>query len=282
MLNPTSRKNGTGGSGCQGHGGVRRPALAVFALLACTAASLQAQGGEVAAQGKAPSLDETRLTMGKWIETQQIIAKERKEWQQGKEILQGRLELVKKEVGTLTEKIQAASASVAESNKKKSELQAENEQLKAVQAELTKVVSGLEVELRKLWKQIPEPIQQKLQPLWQRVPEDPAKSRAHLGERFQNLLGILNEINKANNEMTVAYEVRNLANGKPAEVRAVYIGLTNGYYVSASGEAGVGHPTADGWSWQPANALASSVLMALEILQGKQSPAFVPLPVKIQ
>ena len=123
MFHPTSKKNGTGNCGCLGLGGVRRPALAAFALLACTAASLQAQNGEVAAQGKAPSLDETRLTMGKWIETQQIIAKERKEWQQGKEILQGRLELVKKELGTLTEKIQAASASVAESNKKKSELQ---------------------------------------------------------------------------------------------------------------------------------------------------------------
>ena len=50
------------------------------------------------------SLEETRLTMGKWIETQQIISKERNEWQQGKEILQGRLELVKKETAGLEEK----------------------------------------------------------------------------------------------------------------------------------------------------------------------------------
>ena len=37
----------------------------------------------------APTLDETRLTLSKWIETQQIISKERNDWQQGKEILQG-------------------------------------------------------------------------------------------------------------------------------------------------------------------------------------------------
>jgi hypothetical protein len=50
--------------------------------------------------------------MGKWIETQQILSKERNEWQQGKEILLGRLELVKKEVASLEEKIaEAQSAS---------------------------------------------------------------------------------------------------------------------------------------------------------------------------
>src|SRR5262245_45764332 len=78
----------------------------------------------------AQSLDETRLTMDKWIETQQIISKERKEWQQGKEILQGRVELVKNEVASLTEKIAQAQTAVAEANKKREELDAENERLK--------------------------------------------------------------------------------------------------------------------------------------------------------
>ena len=54
--------------------------------------------------------------MGKWIETQQIISKERKDWQQGKEILLGRLELVKQEVATLEEKIKQAETSVAEAD----------------------------------------------------------------------------------------------------------------------------------------------------------------------
>ena len=53
----------------------------------------------------ARTLEETRLVMGKWIETQQIISKERNEWQQGKEVLLGRLEVVHKEIATLEEKI---------------------------------------------------------------------------------------------------------------------------------------------------------------------------------
>jgi len=229
-----------------------------------------------------PSLEEARLTMGKWIETQQIISKERKEWQQGKEILLGRLELVKKEMATLEEKIKTAQSSVAEANKTRDELLAENDQLKAVGAQLIQAVTGMEEEIRQLFKTLPEPIQTKLQPLYQRIPEDAAQTHVSAAERFQNVLGILNELNNANNDITVSYEVRNLSDGKPFEVKAIYVGLAQAYYVSASGEAGIGHPTADGWKWESSKAVANDVLMALEILQGKQSPAFVLLPVKLQ
>jgi hypothetical protein len=96
------------------------------------------------------------------------------------------------------------------------------------------------------------------------------------------VLGILNEVNKANSEIAVNYEVHELADGKPSEVQAIYVGLAQAYYVNARGDAGIGNPSADGWKWEPTKAIAGEVLMALEILQGKQSPAFVPLPVKLQ
>jgi chromosome segregation ATPase len=81
-------------------------------------------------------LDETRLTLSKWIETQQIISKERNDWQQGKEILQGRIELVGKEVGILKDRIKQSEAAVEESNKKRDELIAENDALKVSGAQL--------------------------------------------------------------------------------------------------------------------------------------------------
>lgn len=229
-----------------------------------------------------PTLEETRLTMDKWLETQQIISKERKDWQQGKEILLGRLELAKKEVATLEEKTRQAESSVAEADKKRNELLTENDQLKAANAQLTWAVTGMEGEIRQMFKQLPEPIQTKLQPLYQRIPEDPAKTRVAAAERFQNILGILNELNKTNNEITVSYEVHNLSDGRPSEVKAMYVGLAQAYYVSTRGEAGIGCPTAEGWKWEPSKAVARDVLTALEILEGKQSPAFVPLPVTLK
>ena len=248
-------------------------------LLSSGVLSAGMSAGDVDKISAPPTLEETRLKMDKWLETQQIISKERKDWQQGKEILLGRLEVVKKEIATLEEKTTQAEASVAEANKKRSEMLAENDQLKVAGAQLTGAVAEMEGEIRKMFKQLPEPIQTKLQPLYQRIPENPSKTRVAAAERFQNILGILNELNKTNNEITVSYEVHNLADGRPSEVKAIYVGLAQAYYVSARGEAGIGRPTADGWKWEPSKAVARDVLTALEILEGKQSPAFVPLPV---
>ena len=251
-------------------------------------ASLSGDNREAGAQDKvakavpAPTLEETRLTMGKWIETQQIISKERNEWQQGKEILVGRLDLVQKEFGGLDEKIKQAEASIAESGAKRSSLAAEKERLEAVGVQLTEAVTSLEREVRRLFKQMPEPLQARLQPLYVRVPEDPAVTHASVAERFQNVLGILNELNKSNTEISVSYEVHNLSDGKPAEVRALYVGLAQAYFVSSGGDAGIGRPSEDGWKWEAAKPLAGEILTALEIIQGKHSPAFLPLPVTIQ
>jgi FtsZ-binding cell division protein ZapB len=228
------------------------------------------------------SIEQMRVTMDEWIKMQQTIAKERKDWQQGKEILVGRIDLIKKEIASLEEKIKEAESGVAEANKKREALVAENNQLKATAAQLTQTITGMEGEVRRLFKMLPEPIQTKLQPLYQRIPEDPAKTRAAAAERFQNVLGILNEAGKANNEISVNYEVHTLSGGKAAEVQAIYVGLGQAFYVSAGGEAGTGHPTPDGWKWEPSNGIARDLLTVLEIIQGKQTATFVPLPVKIQ
>lgn len=228
------------------------------------------------------SLDQARLTLGKWIETQQIISKERNDWAQGKEILQGRIELVGKEVSVLKERITQSEAAVAESDKKKQELTAQNDALKATAAQLNDAVAGMEGQIRKLARQMPEPIATKLQPLLQRMPAEGAPSRVSTAERFQNVLGILNELNRANSEITVAYEIRTLADGTSSEVQVIYVGLAQAYYISPRGEAGIGRPSEDGWRWAPAPEAAASILLALEIIQGKHSPSFVPVPIDIR
>ena len=258
-------------------------ALVALAFLALPAAAQDtAPAAPAPAAAPAPTLAETRLAMGKWIETQQIISRERNDWQQGREILEARVELVQKEVAALQEGIEKAQSGVEEATAKRDELRAENEQLKTAAAQLTESVVGMEARIRELFKSLPEPLRTRLQPLYQRIPADPADKRISAAERYQNVLGILNELNKANNDIAVSYEVRTLASGTPSEVKVIYVGLAQAYYVSAGGEAGIGRPTPDGWNWEPTPAIAGEVLQAREILQGKQSPAFVPLPVQLQ
>ena len=250
-----------------------------------TAAKPKAAPAATPAAPPAPpaTLDETRLTLNKWIETQQIISKERNDWQQGKEILQGRIELVGKEVGVLKDRITQSELAVVESNKKRDELVAESDQLKAVTAQLSDAVATMEGQVRQLAKLMPEPVNAKLLPLMQRMPADPTNTRVSTAERFQNVLGILNELNKANSEISVSYEIRTLADGSSSEVQVFYVGLAQAYYISPRGLAGIGRPTEDGWKWESASAATSSqITQALEIIQGKQTPSFVPLPITIK
>lgn len=220
--------------------------------------------------------------MDKWIETQQIISKETKEWRQGKEILTDRLDAIRQEAAALEEKIKQAQANIADVEKKRSELVAARDQVQGVRAHVAEVVTGLEGDVKRLYRVAPETLQTRMAQLHQRIPEDAATTKVQLAERIQNVLGILGALNTASNEINVFYEVRALEGGRPSEVQVIYVGLAQAYYLSAGGEAGIGRPSVDGWQWEPSRAIAGDVHHVLEILQNKQSPAFVALPVRIQ
>jgi hypothetical protein len=258
-------------------------ALPVMALLGGTSVAQDEKArAPVAAAPQGATLEDTRLQLDKWIETQQILAKERKEWQQQKELLRNRIELLKKEISGLEEKIVQAEGEATAAGKKVADLQAEDGKVKAVGDRLEGDVAGLEGEVRRLLTSLPESLRGKMQLLVQRMPTKETTTRVSTPERFQNVLTILGEVNKANGEITVDNEVRTLPDGRRAEVQALYVGLGQAFYVNSGGLAGVGRPTAEGWQWEARPAIARQVLAAVEILQGKQTPAFVPLPVRIQ
>ena len=253
-----------------------RAILGVFLLSAASPSPWQSSDGDQR------SLGETRLSLEKWLETEQILSRERKDWQQEHEILLGRLELMRREVGLLEESLAQARERKLETERKKGELTARNQELSGVGERLGAVVTGTEGEVERLLVSMPDPIRLRLEPLSARIVDDPVQKRISVAERYQNVLGILNELNKANNELNVVYEVHTLEDGRPSEVQVIYVGLAQAYFVSASGAAGIGRPSATGWQWQSSRTAAGDILTALEILQGKHSPAFVPLPVQIQ
>jgi hypothetical protein len=240
------------------------------------------EAGPAVHPAPATSLEGARGALEKWVQTQQIISREKKEWQQGRELLTSRIQLVKDEIAQLREKVGESHSNEQEFQKSRSEVSAERDAVKAISAELAEEVGALEGHVRTLYKQVPESLREKLQPLYDRMPLDPAASRVTVAERFQNVLGILNEMNRLNSEITVASEIRSLSGGKPSEVKTLYLGLGQAWYLSARGEAGVGRPAPEGWSWEPAPEIAAEVGRALEILQNKSSPKFIQLPVTIR
>jgi hypothetical protein len=259
----------------------RSGTITLSALLVLAAALASGRAAEVPANEQ--SLESTRAILAEWVETQQVISREKEDWQVGKELLEQRIDLIQGEIGALEEKIGLKRQSITEADEKRRALVDENDALKAATASLTAEIALVETKTRNLLERLPDPIRERVTPLARRLPTDPNNSDQSLGERFQNVIGILNEVNKFNREITMASEVRTLPDGSTTEVKALYIGVSLGYYVTPDGNAaGVGQPTPEGWSWQPANELAGDIARAIAILNNEDVPAYVPLPVSFQ
>lgn len=228
------------------------------------------------------SVDGVRAALGKWVETRKVISQEQRDWTLGKEMLNERIDLVQQEIDSLKEKISDAEKSIGEADKKRGELVEQNKELKKASSALNETVLTLEQNTRNFLKRLPDPIRERVKPLSQRIPEEVEETRLSLAERFQNIIGILNEVNKFSREITLTSEVRSLPDGTSAEVTAMYVGIGQAYYASADGKiAGIGTSSADGWVWSDDNRIAADISQAIAILKNEQVAAFVQLPVEI-
>mgnify|MGYP006282916763 CR=1 FL=1 len=236
-----------------------------------------------AAESNAAKIENTRTALERWVETQRIISKEKRDLELAKEILNERIELMEREIESLRAKIDEAKKNIAETNKKRGELLAENDELKEASEALGDVLVSLEERTNQLLRRLPDPIRERLKPLSQRLPQKKGETKLSISERFQNVVGILNEVDKFNGEITVASEIRTLPDGASAEVTALYLGVGEGYYVGANEKiAGVGSATNEGWVWKPASEYAARIAQVIAILKNEQAASFVQLPIEIQ
>lgn len=229
------------------------------------------------------SIQETKEALERWVETRKVISREQRDWALGREILNDRIEIVKREIESVRAKVAEAESNITEVDRNRDELVAENERLKATTAELESMATALETRTFELLARLPDPIRERVRPLSQQIPTGKDGEKVpDVSNRFMNVVGILNEINKFNRDITLTSEVRSLADGTSAEVTALYVGVGQGYYVSGDGKAaGVGFPTKDGWTWRSANEHAAAIASAIAILKNEKVAEFVPLPLSV-
>ena len=81
-------------------------------------------------------------------------------------------------------------------------------------ADATAAIDGsiqqLEVQIKRVVKILPTPLVEKIKPLIRRLPEDSAHTKLSLGERVQNIVGILSQADKFNATITQTSESREL------------------------------------------------------------------------
>lgn len=229
------------------------------------------------------SLVSARAALDKWVELQQVISKEKRDWQAAQDVLGQRIALLEGEIAAMEGKVAEARSGIEEVDATRRELVARDASFRRSQSALLDVVGRLEVKIGTLVAMTPDALRSRIEPLARRIPANPATTELTLGERFQNVIGILNEVNKFNQDVSVATEVRELPSGGSAEVQTLYLGLGQAYFVTQNGDAaGIGRPTPDGWTWQAADAMAGEIQRAIAILQNEGVPAYVPLSVDIR
>lgn len=265
----------------------RLPALRVFAtggLLLAAALAQQPNGASLPdTAAAATQVEETRAVLEKWVEARSVASKERRDWALAKETLRDRIDVQRREIASLRQRVAEAETSIGDAEKQQGLLAAEAEQRRATEARLIEQVTALEKRTLELLPRLPEPLREQVRPISQLLPTKPEDAaRQRLDERFRNVLYVCKQVHKWNREVTVKSEVRQLADGTAVEVTVVYVGIGQGYYVGNKGAvAGTGTSTPAGWVWTPANDLAAEIGAVVAILKNEKVAAFVRLPVQV-
>jgi hypothetical protein len=229
------------------------------------------------------NLSDTRAVLDKWVETRQIISEERANWRTEKSILGDTVALLKNELERLDASLTDLESSATAADEERVSLTEEKDTLNAASAVITDKLAALETALKRIVNTLPEPLVTKLKPLIRRLPEDPTDTKLSLGERVQNIVGILSQTDKFNTTVTMTSESREIEGGKIVEVRTLYWGLANAYYVDQSGTyAGIGYPTAEGWEWPKVEGAGPEIKRLLDVYEGSEEIQFVTVPAKIK
>ncbi|MCI0746662.1 MAG: DUF3450 domain-containing protein [Verrucomicrobia subdivision 3 bacterium] len=228
-------------------------------------------------------LADTRSTLEKWVETRQLVSKAKADWQSDKELLQQTIGLFERELRTIEDQISKVITNSTQVDKERAEAEALQKAAKESLERTRQFAAGFEGELARIAPRLPAPLQDILKPLLNRLPSDPANTKMSAAERVQVVIGILNELDKFNNGVSIFSEKRKNDKGVELAVETVYLGLGAAYFVSDSGDfAGTGTPGPGGWEWTIKPQVGSSVREIIRIYKNERPARFVPLPAVIK
>jgi len=228
------------------------------------------------------ALNDTRSTLEKWVEARQLTSKAKTDWQIDKELLEQTKQLFQRELISLQEQMTKLGTNNAQVEKERAEAEALKRSSNESLEKARQFASALEVQLKKMLPQLPQPLQEILKPFLNRLPTDP-NTRMTAAERMQLIVGMLNELDKFNSAVSIFSEKRKDQRGQEIAVETVYIGLGAAYFVNASGDfAGRGTPSPHGWEWSAEPQLASAVREVIQIYRNERPARFIALPAVIR
>lgn len=227
-------------------------------------------------------LEETREVFQELVKARQDIAQQQALWKKQKATLQDTIGLLELEIQLLEKRISETEADSTQAEKDRIRLNGEIEELKDASAVVATVIRDLEMRMLKLVNALPTEIKGNLERLTNRIPDrntPESRIRASLGERLQNIVGLLDQMEVFNNGIHVLNEVRNI-NGNNISLSVLYLGLSRAFYVNTDqGVAGYGTVDAEkGWTWTEDNSLVDQIDRAIRVYKSEIPAEFVLLP----
>ncbi len=228
-------------------------------------------------------VDETRSTLEEWVLTEKTISEEREAWQAEKATMGDLIRLLRDEKALLAERQAEAESVTTQAEVRRGELLEQKKRLQAATVALEEHFVRSEAALRELEPRLPAPLLKKVKPLLSRLPGEGQPTSLSAGQRAQNIVGILGEIDKFNREVTLDTQIQQLPDGRSVEVRVLYLGLGAGYYADVAGRhAGILELGPEGWTAVSQPELADTINQAIAQYERSRPAGFVNLPLEVK
>ena len=228
----------------------------------------------------ADPITDARNVLEEWVETRQIISEEKAAWKTEQSILGDTILLLQNEVERLDEALKELEESATAADQERQELTSRRDTLDAGSTIVLETIGTLETKLTRIITYLPEPLTETIQPLIRRLPDNPEETKLSLGERVQNIVGILSQADKFNTTMTLTSETQKLNNDKLVQVNTLYWGLAIAYFVDDSGSyGGYGSPAEGEWKWTQVDGAGPAIRELLSQYDGSADTIkFVQVP----
>jgi chromosome segregation ATPase len=198
-------------------------------------------------------------------------------WRAEQPVLEQQLALLERERAELSAFLEQTETAQDEVEERRLELLERQSELERQQASLELELEAAIIQVQSLHRQLPPP----LTAGWDVRMAELRAEFLTTSERLQVLLEMLGDLDDFDRRISLHEETMMLADGQEHLVNEVYLGLAQGWYVSANGSfAGIGSPGANGWEWRTTDE-PEAIERVIAILERRRNVELVALPVEL-
>ena len=227
-----------------------------------------------------------RSTLEKWVEARRVLAEERAQWLADEKTLTDDITFLKNEIEGLRTAVDESMKEITTADSEQSDLGESITAQEQAIAVVEQAVPGFEKQILALSTIFPSVFEEKVATQLRRIPDPDSgvNPDVDLGDRIQNIISLLNNIEYFNKVITPSSELREKANGEIFEVKTLYVGFGQAYFVDENlVNAGYGYPViGKGWVWQDRPEIAEAVGLAVAAADNRHPAEFVSVPVEIK